>query len=77
MAEVTNLWGPAIDPIAARFEVAAAIGGSTVHNSAGSAAMAKILRRMAQIIDSEICVRARIEEKSSILTADEESFTRG
>lgn len=47
-------WHDVIDPIAARFEVAAAFGFDTVHNADSSKAIAKILRDMARIIDAEI-----------------------
>jgi hypothetical protein len=50
-------WSEVVEPLAARFEVAAKFGQSAVWNATGSAAMAKLMRNMARIIDDEIMAR--------------------
>lgn len=41
-------------PHISRFEVAAKFGGTASYNALGSEAMAKLIRKMATIIDEEI-----------------------
>ena len=77
MAEAQGPWSTIVDPIAARYEVAAFIGGTTVYNAEGSAAMAKILRRMALIIDTEIKIRTTPQERALAAIADGEDSARG
>lgn len=52
-------WREIIDPIAARFEIGAAFNMDVTHNPKGSAAIAKLIREMARIIDDEIEARKR------------------
>lgn len=55
MSEVKpGAWLELMQPHIRRFEVAAKFGGSATYNSTGSAAMAKLIRKMATIIDKEI-----------------------
>lgn len=46
-----------------RFEVAAKFGGRAVYNAEGSAAMAELIKKMADIIDEEIINREAIREE--------------
>lgn len=47
-------WTDVMMPHIRRFEVAAKFGKSAVYNPTGSAAMAKLIRKMAAIIDAEV-----------------------
>jgi len=50
-------WEKIIDPIAAKFELAAMLDQQTVFNAKGSDAVAKLMRKMARTIDAEIVAR--------------------
>lgn len=50
----SGAWLELMEPHIRRFEVAGKFGGSAIYNSVGSAAMAKLIRKMAAIIDEEI-----------------------
>jgi hypothetical protein len=57
-------WHNIIDPIAAKFEVAAALGLEVHYNAEGSKALANLLRKMARIIDDEIERRKAAPEQA-------------
>lgn len=50
-------WLEMMTPHIRRFEVAGKFEGEAVFNSVGSAAMAKLIKKMATLIDEEVSVR--------------------
>jgi hypothetical protein len=51
-------WADVVEPLVARFEVAAKFGADAVHNGTGAGAIAELLRSMAEKLDTA-CDRAR------------------
>lgn len=50
-------WATCVEPLIARFDVAAQFGGDAVHNAEGSRALAELLRSMAAKLDRAVtCV---------------------
>lgn len=47
-------WSEMVEPLVARFDVAANFGGDAVHNSEGSAAIAELLREMSARLDRSV-----------------------
>lgn len=56
-------WASIIQPHVRRFEVAAAVGGQATYNATGSAAMAKLLREMADKTDQAIELSRNLEAR--------------
>jgi hypothetical protein len=54
-------WTKIIDPIAAKFEIAAKFKADAVFNNLGAEAVGQLLREMARIIDTEIVARAALQ----------------
>lgn len=50
----SGTWGDMVEPLVARFDVAANFGGDAVHNAYGSAAIAELLRQMSQRLDRSV-----------------------
>lgn len=56
-------WLALVEPLVARFDVAANFGGDAVHNPEGSAALAELLREMASRLDRSVeAARAALSE---------------
>lgn len=47
-------WTELVEPLVARFDVAANFGGNAVHNPDGSAALAELFREMASRLDKSV-----------------------
>lgn len=53
-------WMEMVEPLIARFDVAANFGGNAVHNPDGSAALAELIRQMGTRLDASVGVARAI-----------------
>lgn len=64
MSEAERPWNETIEPAAGRLQLSAQLNLDTVINPDAAAAIALLLRRMAELLDGELACRARKGRRS-------------